>query len=107
MIVIYILGYIVLGLISIYLILLIMGLYLLKKGPLPFDEKALENDGGKYAETEDGRKVEYFVFGNLDPQSKVVICMHGSGPEGISEIAFNEKCCIELGLKGVAISLPG
>ncbi|GEM_PF-5321009 len=43
MIVIYILGYIVLGLISIYLILLIMGLYLLKKGPLPFDEKENPN----------------------------------------------------------------
>lgn len=33
--------------------------------------------------------------------------MHGSGPEAMSEIAFNEKCCIELVLKGIAISLPG
>ena len=107
MMVIYILGYIVLGLVSIYLILLIMGLYLLKKGPLAFDEVSLEDDGGKYVETDDRRKVEYFVFGNLEPQSKVVICMHGSGPEAMSELALNEKCCKELGLKGIAISLPG
>ena len=48
MIIIYSLGYIIVGLVSIYLILLFMGLYLLKKGQLAFDEKALENDGGKY-----------------------------------------------------------
>ena len=107
MIVVYIIGYILLGLTSIYLILLFMGLYLLKKGPLPFDEKALGKDGGKYVETGDSRKVEYFVFGNLEPESKVIICIHGSGPEAVSEIDFNEKCCIELGLKGIAISLPG
>ena len=107
MIVIYILGYIVLGLISIFLALLFTGFYLLKKGQLPFDYKSLKNDGGKYVETDDSRKVEYFVFGNLEPQSKVIICIHGSGPEAMSEIDFNEKCCIELGLKGIAISLPG
>ena len=96
MIVIYILGYIVLGLISIFLALLFTGFYLLKKGQLPFDYKSLKNDGGKYVETDDSRKVEYFVFGNLEPQSKVIICIHGSGPEAMSEIDFNEKCCIEL-----------
>ena len=107
MIVIYSLGYIIIGLVSIYLILLFMGLYLLKKGQLAFDEKALENDGGKYVITEDGRKVEYFVFGNLEPLSKVVICMHGSGPEALSEVAFNEKSCLAFGLRGIAISMPG
>ena len=65
MIVIYIIGYIVIGLISIYLVLSFMGFYLMNKGQLPFDYKALEKDGGKYVETENSRKVEYFVFGNL------------------------------------------
>lgn len=107
MIVINILGYLFLGLISIYLIFLFIGLYLLKKGQLPFDEKAIERDGGKYIETEDGRKVEYFVFGNVEPDSKVVICIHGSGPEAMSEVHFNQKSCVELGVKGIALSLPG
>ena len=107
MIVIYIIGYILLGLFSIYLILLILGFYILYKNPLPFDEKALINDGGKYALTDEGRKVEYFVFGNLDPKSKVIICIHGSGPEAKSEVDFNVNSCKELGLKGIAISLPG
>ena len=107
MMVIYIVGYIVLGFVSIYLFLQSIGLYLLKKGPSPFDVKALENDGGKFAETEKGRKVEYFVFGNLQDSSKVLICMHGSGPEARSEVAFNQKSCTELGIKGIAISIPG
>ena len=107
MMVIYIVGYIVLGFVSIYLFLQSIGLYLLKKGPSPFDVKALENDGGKFAETEEGRKVEYFVFGNLQDSSKVLICMHGSGPEARSEVAFNQKSCTELGIKGIAISIPG
>ena len=66
MIVVYIIGCILLGLFLIYLILLFIGFYILNKNPLPFDEKALKNDGGKYAVTDNGRKVEYFVFGNLD-----------------------------------------
>ena len=37
----------------------------MNKGQLPFDYKALEKDGGKHVETENSRKVEYFVFGNL------------------------------------------
>ncbi|MEC7127409.1 MAG: hypothetical protein VXW67_01845, partial [Bacteroidota bacterium] len=107
MIVIYILGYFVIILISIYLILSLSGFLILKKGQQSFDYQVLENDGGKYVITDDSRKVEYFVFGNTDPQSKVIICIHGSGPEALSEVNFNEKCCIELGLKGIAISLPG
>ena len=99
MIVIYILGYFVILLISIYLILSLSGFFLLKKGQQPFDYQVLENDGGKYVITNDSRKVEYFVFGNTDPQSKVIICIHGSGPEAVSEVNFNEKCCIELGHK--------
>lgn len=107
MIVIYILGYFIIILISIYLILSLSGFLILKKGQQSFDYQVLENDGGKYVITDDSRKVEYFVFGNTDPQSKVIICIHGSGPEALSEVKFNEKCCIELGLKGIAISLPG
>jgi pimeloyl-ACP methyl ester carboxylesterase len=107
MIVVYIIGYILLGLISIFLFLEFMGFYLLKKGQGAFDKKALERDGGKFAETVDGRKIEYFVFGNLNPQAKVVVCIHGSGFEAMSEVALNDQCCIELGLKGIAISLPG
>jgi pimeloyl-ACP methyl ester carboxylesterase len=107
MIVVYSLGYIALGLTMVYLIFSVIGRYLLKKGQQPIDYERLKKDGGKYAETEDNRKVEYFVFGNLAPQSSVIICIHGSGPEAMSEVAFNEKSCIKLGLKGIAISLPG
>ena len=71
------------------------------------DEKAFKSDGGRYIETDCGRKVEYFVFGNIEPQAKVIICIYGSGPEAMSEVDFNENCCIKFGLKGIAISLPG
>ena len=62
MIVIYILGYFIIILISIYLILSLSGFLILKKGQQPFDYQVLENDGGKFIITDDSRKVEYFVW---------------------------------------------
>ena len=83
------------------------GLYLRNKGQKPFDAAALAADGGKYIKTDDGRVVEYFTYGSTDPDAKTVVNMHGSGPEAREQATLHAPACEDLGVRGIAISLPG
>jgi len=83
------------------------GLYLKNKGQIPFDAAALAADGGKYATSHEDRKIEYFTYGSTDPSASVVVNMHGSGPEALSEKRFYAPICEALGVRGISISLPG
>lgn len=85
----------------------VFGWKLRRQGQLPFDAEALAADGGKYVVTPAGRTVEYFVYGSTDPQALVVVNMHGSGPEARSECELWSPACERLGVRGIAISLPG
>ena len=97
---------VVLGVVA-YLAATLAGLRLIKKGQRPFDAEALALDGGKYVTNEQGRMIEYFVYGSQDKDAKVVVTMHGSGPEALSEVHLHEPACETLGVKGISISLPG
>ena len=95
---------------SISLVLLALtlwGLYLKNQGQEPFDSEALAADGGKYAVSSDGRKIEYFTYGSTDPNAPVVVNMHGSGPEAFSEKSFYAPICEALNVRGISLSLPG
>ena len=99
--------YILLGIFIIFLLVLGFGLYLKKRGQLPFDKYAVEKDGGKYVTNKLGRTIEYFVYGNQDENAPVIVTIHGSGPEGLSEVHFHNEACAALKVKGISISLPG
>lgn len=94
-------------LVSAFLGALGFGRYLRNRGQPPFDAAALAADGGRYAATADGRRVEYFVYGSPDVDAAVVVNMHGSGPEARSEMALHAPVCEQLGVRSIAISLPG
>jgi hypothetical protein len=55
-----------------------------------FDAAALEAEGGRFAETVDGRTVEYFVDGSTDRRADVVVNMHGSALEARFEMELHE-----------------
>ena len=78
-----------------------------KRGQKPFNAKALKQDGGQYVENEFGRIIEYVVFGARAQNQNVIVTLHGSGPEAMSEATLHEQACKALDVKGIAISLPG
>ena len=92
---------------GLYLLAVGFGLYLRRGGQRRFDPHALEAEGGKYVTTADGRIVEYFVYGGADPTVRTVVNMHGSGTEAREQARLNAPICEALGVRGIAISLPG
>lgn len=102
-----ILGAIAAASVALYLAAVAFGLYLKRRGQLPFDPEALAAEGGKYVTTADGRIVEYFTYGPPDRDARVVVNMHGSGMEAREQARLNAPICEGLGVRGIAISLPG
>lgn len=102
-----ILKYLIIGLVSIYLITTISGLIVKNQGQSEIDEATLRKDGAKLAVNEEGRKIEYFVYGSTDPSAPVIINMHGSGVEASLEKSMYQPICEELEVRGISISLPG
>jgi pimeloyl-ACP methyl ester carboxylesterase len=102
---------IVVGLVAvvviIYLILVLAGRRIMKKGQKPFDEAAVLADGAKFVVNDEGRHIEYFVYGSDDPSAPVVVNIHGSGPEAGSERDLYAPTCEALNVRGISISLPG
>jgi pimeloyl-ACP methyl ester carboxylesterase len=90
-----------------FAVLCVWGLKLRRQGQRPFDEAALAGDGGKFAMSEGGRRIEYFVYGSKDPAAPVVVNLHGSGLEARSERELWAPACEGLGVRGISISLPG
>ncbi len=84
-----------------------VGRRMVRNGQRAFDADAVAADGGKFATADSGRKVEYFTYGSTDEHAPVVVNMHGSGPEAKSECALWAPVCEQLGVRGIAISLPG
>jgi pimeloyl-ACP methyl ester carboxylesterase len=83
------------------------GLYLRDKGQAPLDEEALRASGSKFVRNKDNRVIEYRCYGSSDPHAPVVINIHGSGLEAGYEEDLYKESCLMLGVRGIAISLPG
>ncbi len=102
-----IIGIIVAAGVALYLLAVAFGLYLKARGQRPFDADTLAAEGGKYATAADGRVVEYLTYGTTSRDAKVVVNMHGSGTEAREQARLNAPSCEALGVRGIAISLPG
>lgn len=79
----------------------------------PFDAAEQQRDAaalggeGRHVRTDDGRIVEYLVYGSRRPDAKVIVQIHGAGTTGGWQCRMNAALCAELDLKGIAPSMPG
>ena len=80
--------YIFVALVSLYLIFIIGGLIVKKQGQSEIDEASIIRDGAKIATDENGRRIEYFLYGSNDVNAPVIINIHGSGLDGTFEKAY-------------------
>lgn len=99
--------YFIFVVLAIYLIVLCFGIYLKNRGQKPFQKELAATDGRKFVTNTSGRTIAYIVFGDLASTNQVMITIHGSGPEALSEANFHRDEFLSLKVKGIAISLPG
>ncbi|MGB0837410.1 MAG: alpha/beta fold hydrolase [Flavobacteriaceae bacterium] len=107
MIILVILKYIILFLVGLYLILIISGIFIKRKGQFPINQASLNRDDALIVTDKTGRKVEYFRYGSKDMKAPVMINIHGSGLDGTFEKAVHHRSCEALGVRGISISMPG
>ena len=106
-VVIKILKFVFVGIVVIYLTFIIGGLIVKSQGQSEINQASEIRDNAKIATDKNGRKIEYFLYGSANKNAPVIINMHGSGLDGTFEKAVHQKACEELGVRGIAISLPG
>lgn len=106
-VVIKILKFVFVGIVVIYLTFIIGGLIVKSQGQSEINQAPEIRDNAKIATDKNGRKIEYFLYGSANKNAPVIINMHGSALDGTFEKAVNQKACEELGVRGIAISLPG
>ena len=74
------------------------------------DVNDILRDGGKYVQHEDGRIVEYFLYGSDAPDAKAVMLqINGSMGTGYmpANLSLVDKKLKELNLRGISITIPG
>ena len=102
-----ILKFIFIGIAAIYVTFIIGGLIVKSQGQSEINQDSIIRDNAKIATDKNGRKIEYFLYGSTEKNAPVIINMHGSALDGTFEKAVHQKTCEELGVRGIAISLPG
>ena len=77
--------------------------------PGKVDPAKIERDGGKWIQLDDGRIVEYFVYGSDKPDARVLVQVNGSmGTAWIfPQLGPVQKKLDELNVKGIAVTVPG
>ena len=77
--------------------------------PPPVDINKIVAAGGKYAQAEDGRIIEYYIYGSDKADARVLLQIAGSG--GTGRIFPRMKGVVDIllqqNIKGISISLPG
>jgi len=101
--------YVFLGLLGLYFLLTLVGLYLRCKGQVPVDLDAIARDGGSYVQTPQGRIVEYFVWGSQRSDATVAVLIHGQSGTGkcYKDFFCRQDVMERLNVKAIAPSLPG
>ena len=102
-----ILKYIFIGLVAVYVLFIIGGLIIKKQGQSKINEASIIRDAAKLVKDKNGRQIKYFLYGSSDMNAPVIINMHGSGLDGTFEKAVHSLACVDEGVRGIAISLPG
>jgi len=82
------------------------------KGPGPVDTNAILKDGGKFLQHEDGRIVEYFIYGsanNDDPNAPVFLQINGSIGTGYfsANLPYLNETLKRFNYRALSITLPG
>jgi pimeloyl-ACP methyl ester carboxylesterase len=96
-----------------WLAVTLYGLWRRAQGQIPFDAAAQERDAarlggeGRHVTMDDGRIVEYLVYGSKRPHAKVVVHIHGAGMSAGAYCQMYASLCEELNVKGIAPSMPG
>lgn len=101
-----------LGLVWLYSLLSLHGLYLWHRGELPLSTIGREEkQGAKYvtAATTDHRTIEYFVWGSEQIDAKVVVLCHGSNTTGkhFNQFLYPTAILKLLNVKAISPSYPG
>jgi len=99
--------YFIIGGLCLFLIFTIGGIIIKRNGQSKINREQLIAEGGKLALDTNGRKIEYFTYGSNDPNTPVIINIHGSGLDATFEKLIHQKSCEELNVRGISISLPG
>lgn len=94
-------------LVVVFIWLQVWGLAIRRAGMRDVDPAELQAAGAQSVTLPDGRLVAYLRYGSTDAESPVVINLHGSGLEAGFEESVHAQACEELGVRGIAISLPG
>lgn len=91
----------------IYITFIVGGVIIKNQGQKAINQKSVLKDEAKITIDKNGRHIEYFLYGSQDSSAPVIINMHGSGLDGTFEKAVHHKACESLGVRGIAISMPG
>ncbi|CAK8988498.1 unnamed protein product [Durusdinium trenchii] len=77
--------------------------------PPDIDVSKIFAAGGKYAQAEDGRIIEYYTYGSEDREAQILLQINGSCGSGrlFKEMTGIVNTFQELKIRGISISLPG
>ena len=81
------------------MIFTIGGIIIKRNGQSKINREQLIAEGGKLALDTNGRKIEYFTYGSNDPNTPVIINIHGSGLDATFEKLIHQKSCEELNVR--------
>lgn len=100
-----------LGLLALAILVMIVlqfwGMAIRRAGMRPITSSEIEAAKSHSVTLPDGRLVGYRCYGSTDPDSPVVVNIHGSGLEAGFEETVHAQACVDFGVRGIAISLPG
>lgn len=79
------------------------------KAPRAMDVSQISKAGGRWLQLEDGRIVEYFVYGSDQADARVLLQINGTFGTGWGLMSFPlvSAKLKELNIKGVSITVPG
>lgn len=95
------------GLTGLFIVFNAWGHHLRSKGQKPLTADMLSTGNARSVSNEQGRQIGYRVFGSTQPRAPVLVAVHGSGIESGVEVNIHGKACEALGVRGIAIDLPG
>ena len=79
------------------------------KAPGPVDVKKILAAGGRWVQLEDGRIVEYYVYGSEKADARVLLQCNGTYATGwgLANYPLVNAKLTELNIKGISITVPG
>jgi pimeloyl-ACP methyl ester carboxylesterase len=91
-----------------YIFLVLHGLCIWKRGDLPLDRNR-RDPTATYIQTDEGRTIEYYVWGSSSPDAIVTVVLHGSSTTGkyFNQFLFPKDAMRSMNVKVISPSFPG